>query len=47
MSGVNTIIIDGLALALPLLIIAIGGIFSERSGIINLALEKLLGFGAC
>ncbi|MCL2655305.1 MAG: ABC transporter permease [Coriobacteriia bacterium] len=42
----NTIIIDGLALALPLLVIAIGGIFSERSGIINLALEGLLGFGA-
>jgi len=46
MSGANTIIIDGLALALPLLIIAISGIFSERSGIINLALEGLLGFGA-
>jgi len=45
-SGVETIIINGLALALPLLIIAIGGIFSERSGIINLALEGLLGFGA-
>ncbi|MCL2331977.1 MAG: ABC transporter permease [Actinomycetia bacterium] len=42
----NTIVIDGLALALPLLIIAIGGIFSERSGITNLALEGLLGFGA-
>ncbi|MCL2324858.1 MAG: ABC transporter permease [Actinomycetia bacterium] len=42
----NTIVINGLALALPLLIIAIGGIFSERSGIINLALEGLLGFGA-
>jgi simple sugar transport system permease protein len=46
MSGVNTIIIDGLGFALPLLIIAIGGIFSERSGIINLALEGLLGVGA-
>ena len=46
MSGLNTIVINGLALALPLLIIAIGGIFSERSGIINLALEGLLGFGA-
>lgn len=42
----NTIIIDGLAFALPLFIIAIGGIYSERSGITNLALEGLLGFGA-
>ncbi|MDR2956867.1 MAG: ABC transporter permease [Coriobacteriales bacterium] len=43
---INQIIIDGLAFALPLLVIAIGGIFSERSGVINLALEGLLGFGA-
>lgn len=42
----NSIIIDGLAFALPLFIIAIGGIFSERSGITNLALEGFLGFGA-
>lgn len=42
----NGIIMDGLAFALPLFIVAIGGIYSERSGIINLALEGLLGFGA-
>ncbi|MFV0412962.1 MAG: ABC transporter permease [Oscillospiraceae bacterium] len=42
----TTVIIDGLSYALPLLIIAIGGIYSERSGITNLALEGLLGFGA-
>lgn len=42
----ETIIIDGLSYALPLFIIAIGGIYSERSGVINLALEGLLGFGA-
>ena len=42
----NSIIIDGLAFALPLFIIAIGGIYSERSGITNLALEGFLGFGA-
>jgi len=42
----QTIICDGLSFALPLLIIAIGGIYSERSGITNLALEGLLGFGA-
>ncbi|MBO8435696.1 MAG: ABC transporter permease [Spirochaetes bacterium] len=42
----NSIIIDGLSFSLPLFIIAIGGIYSERSGITNLALEGLLGFGA-
>ena len=42
----NTVIIDGLSFALPLFIIAIGGIYSERSGVTNLALEGLLGFGA-
>ncbi|MCL2379286.1 MAG: ABC transporter permease [Coriobacteriia bacterium] len=42
----SAIIVDGLSFALPLLIIAIGGIYSERSGIVNLALEGLLGFGA-
>lgn len=42
----DRMIMDGLAFALPLFIIALGGIYSERSGIINLALEGLLGFGA-
>ncbi len=42
----NTVIIDGLAFAIPLFIIAIGGIYSERSGVTNLALEGFLGFGA-
>ncbi|MEN1759874.1 ABC transporter permease [Anoxynatronum sibiricum] len=42
----DRMIIDGLAFALPLFIIAVGGIYSERSGIINLALEGLMGFGA-
>ncbi len=42
----RTIVIDGLAFALPLLIVAIGGIYSERSGNTNLALEGFLGFGA-
>ena len=41
----DTVLIDGLAYAIPLLCIAIGGIFSERSGITNLALEGLLGMG--
>lgn len=42
----NYIIIEGLAFALPLFIMAIGGIFSERSGVTNLALEGFQGFGA-
>lgn len=42
----DTIIIDGLSFALPLFIMAIGGIYSERSGITNLAIEGLQGFGA-
>ncbi|MGO1468607.1 MAG: ABC transporter permease [Tissierella sp.] len=42
----DTVIIDGLSFALPLFIMAIGGIYSERSGIINLAIEGLQGFGA-
>lgn len=42
----ETFIRDGLSFALPLFIIAIGGIYSERSGVTNLALEGLLGVGA-
>lgn len=42
----NTMITDGLAFALPLFIMAIGGIYSERSGITNLAVEGFQGFGA-
>ena len=37
----NAVIIDGLSFTLPLFIMAIGGIYSERSGITNLALEGL------
>jgi simple sugar transport system permease protein len=42
----DMIIIDGLSFALPLFIMAIGGIFCERSGVVMLALEGLQGFGA-
>lgn len=44
--NIDTIMIDGLSFALPLFIMAIGGIFSERSGVTMLSLEGLQGFGA-
>lgn len=43
---IDKIIIDGLSFALPLFVMAIGGIYCERSGITNLALEGLQGAGA-
>ena len=46
MTLLNTIIIDAMAFALPLFIMAIGGIYSERSGVTNLAVEGLQGAGA-
>lgn len=42
----DAVIIDGMAFALPLFIMAIGGIYSEKSGITNLALEGFQGVGA-
>ena len=42
----NSIIVDGLSYALPLFIMAIGGIYCEKSGVTNLAVEGLQGFGA-
>ena len=44
--NIDNILIDGLSFAMPLFIIAIGGIYSERSGVTMLALEGLQGFGA-
>ena len=43
---IERIISDGMTFALPLFVMAIGGIYSERSGITNLALEGLQGVGA-
>ncbi|MDR0452300.1 MAG: ABC transporter permease, partial [Treponema sp.] len=42
----DMIMIDGLSFAMPLLVMAIGGIYCERSGVTMLALEGLQGFGA-
>ena len=46
MSYINNMITNGLAFGIPLFIMAVGGIFSEKSGITNLAVEGFQGFGA-
>ena len=46
MSYINAMITSGLAFAIPLFIMAVGGIYSEKSGITNLAVEGFQGFGA-
>ena len=46
MDTLHTLIVETLPFALPLFIMAIGGIYSERSGVTNLAVEGLQGFGA-
>jgi len=46
MDSVILILQKTLIYAIPLLIVALGGVFAERSGIINLALEGQMIFGA-
>ena len=41
----NKILIDGMAFAMPLLIMAVGAIFSEKSGVTNLSVEGFQGVG--
>lgn len=42
----STVFYNGLAFVLPLLVMALSGIYCERSGITNLAVEGFQGFGA-
>ena len=42
----NKVFTDGISFALPLLIMAIGGLYSEKSGVTNLAVEGFQGVGA-
>lgn len=42
----DKVFIDGLSFAAPLLVMAIGAIYSEKSGVTNLAIEGFQGFGA-
>ncbi len=46
MNIVYYIIQNMLPVAIPLLLVALGGMYSERSGVINLALEGVMLFGA-
>ncbi|MDR0957805.1 MAG: ABC transporter permease, partial [Clostridiales bacterium] len=46
MNAVYFLVQQTMFFAIPLLVVALGGMFSERSGVINVALEGIMVFGA-
>ena len=46
MNYLHNMITDGLAFGIPLFIMAVGAIYSEKSGVTNLAVKGFQGFGA-